>query len=69
MAGNGTFQHKSITQHRKTFITQQNIWYFVKIKGFESLGSGFVISEKKIVFCFGRGPWGPQFCTSWAEKQ
>ena len=29
----------------------------------------FVISSKKIVFCFGCGPWGPHFCISWAKKQ
>ena len=28
----------------------------------------FVISSKKIVFCFGCGPWGPHFCISWAKK-
>ena len=36
----------------------------LKEKDFESLESVFVISEKKIVFCFGRGPWGPHFFTS-----
>ena len=30
----------------------------LKQKGFESLGSGFVICEKKKVFCF--GPMGPK---------
>ena len=59
---------KSITQYRKTFITQpKHIFFLFKQKGL-SLGSDFTISEKK-VFCFGRGLWGPHFyCTSWTEK-
>ena len=38
----------------------------LKYKGFESLESVFIISEKKIIFCFGL--WGSHFFTSWAEK-
>ena len=41
----------------------------LKYKGFESLGSGFIISEKKFFLFWGWPmPWGPQFCTSWAKK-
>ena len=48
MAGNGNFWQKSITQNRKTFITQPKHMVFII--------TAFIISEKKIVFCFGRGP-------------
>ena len=55
-----------MTQYRKTFITQPKHIVFSsnkKVLKAYLIGSGFIISEKKkIVFCFGCGPWGPQFC-------
>ena len=37
-------------------------------KSFESLESGFSISEKKIVFCLGRGSWGTPFLHKLGRK-
>ena len=57
---------KSITQYRKTNIhNSAKTWYFVKIKQFWKLRIWFYYFWKKICL-FGRGPWQPQFCTSWA---
>ena len=60
MVGN---EHHTIKKNIHNSAKKYDI--LLKQKGFESLGS--FISEKK-GFCFGCGPWGPQFCTSWAEK-
>ena len=44
------FRKKALHNIEKHSQHSQNIWYFVKIKGFESLGYGVIISEKKKKF-------------------
>ena len=41
------FNKKSIIQNRRTFITAKTYGILIKWKVFESLWSGFAISEKK----------------------
>ena len=48
-------------QYRKTFITQPKQGILLKYKVLESLGSGFVIFEKKVFFVLGMAHGDPIF--------